>query len=145
MAYQQVQFNTEDRPEILSSGGLNKGFTMEGIFSRTQQIDVEDADNGGTKPVTAYFIDTDGVETGIWETGKLKALFSRVSLGSKLKLVYLGKVKSTSGKSKGRMVHDYELYFELPEGATAHVPAPTQTPPAAPQPKKPNLSKVGAA
>lgn len=134
MAYQQVQLNSEDRPEILSSGALTKGFTMEGIFTRTQEIECDDPDTGGTKPVTAYFIENDGVETGIWQTGKLKSLFSKVSLGSKLKLVYLGKVKATSGKAKGRMVHDYELYFEALTDAN--------TAPAAPQPKKPNLSKV---
>lgn len=138
MAYTQVQISNEDRPEILGSSGLSKGFTMEGIFTRTQQIEMDDQENGGKKLVTAYFIENDGVETGIWETGKLKALFSRVSLGSKLKLVYLGKVKATAGKAKGRMVHDYELFFEAIEGNNT---TPTATAPA-PQPKKPNLSKV---
>lgn len=153
MGYQQVQLSNDNGPEILSSGGLTKGFTMEGIFSRTQSIEMDDVETGGKKQVTAYFFEKDGIETGIWETGKLKSLFSRVSLGSKLKLVYLGKVKATAGKAKGRMVHDYELYFDdtgittngTPQAAAtpAQVPAiDAGTRNAAPQPKKPNLAKV---
>ena len=101
--YNDVNWRCEDTPEL--EGHLENVKRGVGVHNQT-----------------VFSIKApDGTEYNVWETTVLKRLLSDVALGSYIKIVYLGKKKSSNGLSAYK---DFDVFI-----ADSAAPAPTLSEP----------------
>jgi hypothetical protein len=125
--YKQISLGSGETVYIKPSE-LTPGYEIAGTFTKTLTNDFGET----------YIIATADGDVGLNSTGKLKKLMAFVSPGSNLKIVYKGKTTIQKGAMKGKSAHDFDVFVST---ANLENPAPQAAAPA-PQPKKPNLSKV---
>jgi len=89
-SYNDVNWKCEDIPEL--EGHLENVKSGVGVHNQT-----------------VYSIKSpDGTEYNVWDTTVLKRLLSEVKIGTYIKLVYLGKKKSSNGLSAYK---DFDLFI----------------------------------
>jgi len=92
MAYEEVSGSTDEVWDIQNQASI------EGTLVR------KETGQYGTN----YVLDVNGKETLVWANTVLETKMARVKEGDKIKIEYLGEVKSKSG----RMYRDFKLFID---------------------------------
>lgn len=93
------------RPGEMSTWKPAEGEVLEGVLTGISR-DI------GVNKSTIYEITTDGDEkVAVWETAVLKSKLEQLEIGSRVKMIYMGKKKSKNGPGQ---YHDYQIFTQSP-------------------------------
>ena len=97
-AYEEVKLGDTT---FLKPSEMEPGTIIEGRFASVRTSEKYDT--------PTYMIETADGTVGVNGSGKLASLMAKVSLGSNIRIEYLGKVEIASGKWKGSEAHDFKV------------------------------------
>ena len=101
----------EGRTEVssISPGALFKegkvGVVLEAEYVKTNTGE----DGEGKEYLMHFFKDDNGIETMIFGCGSLNYMMKDINPGDYCQVEYKGKVKKTTGRLKGKEIHQFEV------------------------------------